>query len=410
MDENVHFEDPDLLKSWLTSHQANFLWTDDRDIEIISRMLGVNINVISARNKSDKNPKCVSIGNLPKTQAITIINWGQIHFDAVINADTKEGSDNSITDIIKRGDPNELKKVILKGNGDDLKDLRAEVRALKIDQKKNQNAKENMQKQYSEMEDAVRDSDEWKMVTYLKNKKKADIVKTKEDNLVVMTKETNLVAKTSPKESPNTDVFKNPNPNAAKSQNPNVANSCEVSKSKPNVPNSFQNISKGKTDDVVNDEDDDNDGQFNCEDCDHQTNSKERLNTHIQRKHTRLMQPSYKCDVCGTEMEDNSSLNRHIAKEHPNLRICRYYLEARCLFNDNCIFKHVRRAIENYICNICEVEFNAKSILMFHRKNEHLDKMLLCRHFFKGICKFEDENCWYRHTIKKILWIFGGPH
>ena len=138
--------------------------------------------------------------------------------------------------------------------------------------------------------------------------------------------------------------------------------------------------------------------QYNCELCDFQSGNERRMLRHTLRKHTKSK--AIICETCGEEFKINSELNIHIAQRHPSLRVCRFFLEDRCYFVDNCIYKHERRDDVNYVCNICGEKFKMKRDLMFHRKNKHTENLMPCRLFFKDKCMYGD-TCWFRHLLVK---------
>lgn len=145
--------------------------------------------------------------------------------------------------------------------------------------------------------------------------------------------------------------------------------------------------------------------EYNCKLCSFQTDTKMRISRHMQRIH-RSKPTQEKCESCGDEFSNKTELNKHIASKHPKMRICRFYLEKRCRYGDeDCFYLHERKAENNFNCNMCGKDFDMKTDMMMHRKNDHLDRLIPCRNFFKdkNICQFEDDECWYRHELSKSL-------
>ena len=166
-------------------------------------------------------------------------------------------------------------------------------------------------------------------------------------------------------------------------------------------------------DGIISDKDNENDSedegsfseesQYNCNDCAFQSTTQNRLRRHKSRIHIKKSPLEYECDTCKEKLADRSALLKHISQDHPNLRLCRFYLENRCIFGDKCIFKHERRAVVNFTCNVCEYEFRLKSDLMYHRKKDHPQIMMPCRKYFNDNCTIEEQVCWYRHTLPNAL-------
>ena len=54
-----------------------------------------------------------------------------------------------------------------------------------------------------------------------------------------------------------------------------------------------------------------------------------------------------------------------------------------------------------FICRVCNNEFNSKSELMRHRKIDHADRVRQCTDFASNFCRRGDQQCWYRHSMNK---------
>ena len=82
------------------------------------------------------------------------------------------------------------------------------------------------------------------------------------------------------------------------------------------------------------------DGDWNCKDCDFQTNSKTNLQNHIKEKHT---QPTMlTCKHCLVNFKTNVSLNIHIRENHKPYKLCDKLMNNKCEFDSDCIFNHVQ--------------------------------------------------------------------
>ena len=50
-------------------------------------------------------------------------------------------------------------------------------------------------------------------------------------------------------------------------------------------------------------------------------------------------------------------------------------------------------------CRICLSEFHDKNEMMIHRKNEHIDKVGMCKNISAGLnCRKGPAHCWYNHN------------
>jgi len=80
---------------------------------------------------------------------------------------------------------------------------------------------------------------------------------------------------------------------------------------------------------------------YNCDQCDHKTQSSSGLLDHKQRVHEGVM---YMCDLCVYEATKKKFLTVHIESKHLNLK---------------------------YICDLCGAQFGQKKSLEFHEKTQH---------------------------------------
>ena len=50
------------------------------------------------------------------------------------------------------------------------------------------------------------------------------------------------------------------------------------------------------------------------------------------------------------------------------------------------------------VCHSCDSIFNSYKDLMNHRRVDHSQSRKECRYFKEGTCKFDHNNCWYKHS------------
>ena len=142
-----------------------------------------------------------------------------------------------------------------------------------------------------------------------------------------------------------------------------------------------------------------NDGDWNCDECAHQTNSldnlKKHLNaTHHKSKHATPFSEKIPCNFCATKFGSNTELEEHRRKSHKTFKPFRNL--PNCPYESNCLFNHNTIDTNMFLCYECGLAFNIFSDLMFHRKTKHT--MNKCSKFSENDCKFTGESCWYNHS------------
>ena len=51
-----------------------------------------------------------------------------------------------------------------------------------------------------------------------------------------------------------------------------------------------------------------------------------------------------------------------------------------------------------FACTFCQEAFEKKRYLIFHKKEEHSEKVSSCWHFSAGTCDFCSVKCWFIHN------------
>ena len=148
----AEFDNTEEWKEWMLSDESDNMWTYDNDMEVAAKIFGVNIKVVSAKNKKDKNPTVVQIGDIPMAKTVTIVNWNNSHFDAVVGEDTKEGKDQTVSDILAKGNVKDLKKLIMVDTDSEaVVELKTNIKKLENEKKLRVSQEMKVQEQYSEM-------------------------------------------------------------------------------------------------------------------------------------------------------------------------------------------------------------------------------------------------------------------
>ena len=84
---------------------------------------------------------------------------------------------------------------------------------------------------------------------------------------------------------------------------------------------------------------------------------------------------------------------------------CWSFLEGNCTFkDDDCWFLHCEseQYTSEWKCSFCESKFICQSELLRHRKNEHRNRVQMCRNEKDGTCIFGSLNCWFIHEDFQI--------
>ena len=386
--KDVTFKDENALKSWLLSEESELMWTNDLDLEMLSDILDININIITTKGRMDKKPDSVTVGN-PKNKGVTIkiINYSNTHFDAIVSNSSNPAQEESISDMIL----NELtaEEIVFKKNlksiDPNTAELAKKIRSLEKEKKVDLNNKFLMQRQFHEMENKLREFAEKEEVVKLKESKLAELEELRMMNQKKETFRKVMVMSSGEDDSEIEESFED---------SQFTCNSCDFQtyterRLKRHIKHKHT-ARKVPT------------GDFLCEQCDERSSSTYDLNNHMKNKHKGIKDSSaIPCKQCDESFSSIYDVNKHMISAH-NSRICRFFLENRCKFEEYCFFKHERvdKDEPNFACNICKETFDFKHHLMIHRKKSHPNIILPCRNFLRGMCHFKTDICWYNHTNK----------
>ena len=151
------------------------------------------------------------------------------------------------------------------------------------------------------------------------------------------------------------------------------------------------------------------DEEYNCEECDFQTNNSFQLQKHKSLKHFMI------CKFCGKQYKTKGELMEHRKSEHPNaVARCNKYLSGICIFSsEKCWWMHTNNTevqtnrIEFFIC--CQI-FQNRMEVMKHRKTMHRTFVRQCKEYKIQNCRFQDESCWFLHdkeSLKEVQEVTG---
>ena len=149
--------------------------------------------------------------------------------------------------------------------------------------------------------------------------------------------------------------------------------------------------------------------QFNCEDCPFQGENGLELKKHVQR--TKHCPSDYieECHTCKREFPNYWELMNHRRSNHPSSRICRYFKDNCCKFDEEtCWYRHESKTKlqdehrMEYPCKECDKKFEKQMDLMKHKKMEHKKLISKCRNFAQGRCELKDNACWFLHDEEEM--------
>ena len=130
--------------------------------------------------------------------------------------------------------------------------------------------------------------------------------------------------------------------------------------------------------------------QFNCIDCDFQGSSQIILNKHRNLRHKKAgdqEETTFKCDECSEQFSVQWNLNNHKRDVHGVKENCVHFERGKCRFPTNiCWKKHAKpeaiaqiRSENSVKCYDCNETFTRVREMVLHRKNNHPEKVKLCR-------------------------------
>ena len=128
------------------------------------------------------------------------------------------------------------------------------------------------------------------------------------------------------------------------------------------------------------------DGDWTCNECPFQTNSKSNLNNHIQEtKHLKNQihhgqteeekndgDCTHSCPFCEETFMTDKDLLIHRKDKHRSFKPCRNLPD--CLYKSNCFYNHNKVSDNVFLCYECGHEFTTKPTLMDHRMQQHSTK------------------------------------
>ena len=137
------------------------------------------------------------------------------------------------------------------------------------------------------------------------------------------------------------------------------------------------------------------DSQFNCKDCQYQSNNRDQLNQHVETTHKNVTE--YECKLCNNYFETRNDLNIHSKETHKwTYKPCRNFPSKNCEYDSECNFNRIILNQGEHTCFKCGDVFSSKTPLLKHIKSVHGEET--CKRFQDNKCSF-GEKCFFKHVI-----------
>ena len=129
--------------------------------------------------------------------------------------------------------------------------------------------------------------------------------------------------------------------------------------------------------------------QFNCMECDHQAHQESDLKKHMETAHKCSTSDipadmQFKCVSCAQHFARKDSLMTHRRDTHGKSKTkCRYNIPPLiCKKGEkDCAYDHtsIQETSNAFKCTVCNELFPTKSQVLNHRKNNHPEKVPMCK-------------------------------
>ena len=382
----------DKFLSFLKSEDSAYLWSEYVDLLAMCNLYQMKIKVIKTLGDHDTNPNVFTIGPDSVMDAyklipsgvvpdMTLINYTDKHYNLVVQSERTNDSLKSNTTLLNSSVIEKLQILEKKVDESELtiRNLKLEVLNLR-----SEIAKSNKE---TELKSDVFECEICKICFQSQNNVRKHMEKSHKPNL-------------------NLDIVQSSASNVLLLQEPQVerfeCTICEISFEREN---DLKNHSVKSHKENV---------EYNCHFCSFQGHDEASLTKHYKETNhdssNEITSPSntFNCHSCGESFTSKNSLMDHRRDQHKDqIKRCRYFLKGICEFEDEtCWYRHVDSQNEGAEakCSFCDEVFKSKSELIVHRKNIHAQKkVILCRDYQRGSCRYPEDECWYRHVPSSEL-------
>ena len=126
------------------------------------------------------------------------------------------------------------------------------------------------------------------------------------------------------------------------------------------------------------------DGDWNCQNCGFETNSKKILDKHIKCAHEKssntenqIFKNQFSCKFCNVRFQDTQALLTHRKTMHKTFKPCKYMSD--CKYLTDCFYNHSQIESSSFICYESGPPFPVVRDLMTHRN--HIHETPVCKGF-----------------------------
>ena len=147
------------------------------------------------------------------------------------------------------------------------------------------------------------------------------------------------------------------------------------------------------------------DGDFTCDMCSYQNNSRDQLAKHIRDAHEKNNSNQntdavLKCKQCGNQSKDKNELIKHLRDAHKTYKPCIKFKSNNCKALE-CRFRHIRLQENEEICYKCGKTFTSKTEIISHIKEKHSNEV--CHKFLSNQCDRSSEDCIFSHRATQNM-------
>ena len=147
---------------------------------------------------------------------------------------------------------------------------------------------------------------------------------------------------------------------------------------------------------------------FMCKKCNDTFATQDLLNVHEKFSHA--PQEKIKCELCEEIFDSENDVQRHV---HQRCGDRNQFNCKNCSFQGNsgldlknhsikCKYTPSSEVLKtDMTCRSCGTSFDNKPSLMEHRRRFHADRVKICKYFLNGMCKFDENICWYLHPSRQ---------
>ena len=139
-----------------------------------------------------------------------------------------------------------------------------------------------------------------------------------------------------------------------------------------------------------------------CKKCNFEAADGYEMDAHVWYEHEEEEDEQINCQHCDQTFSELKDLMTHKKNNHEErVRVCRHFIDGSCSYGEEkCWFVHKvchNDGDKNLVnCSFCGKDFESISNFMKHKKSEHKERVKLCKNNIKGNCSYL-ENCWFIH-------------